>query len=102
MLTLGEKIKKIRISNNLKQSELAEIFYEYYYDLGYEIRDKEDNEKYNNMVDECYEIYIKIYGENKDNDKIETVVRNYFKLDDEYKLYMIKEKTAIEIRSEII
>ena len=26
-MTLGEKIKKIRISNNLKQSELAEIFY---------------------------------------------------------------------------
>lgn len=27
MKTLGEKIKKIRISNNLKQSELAEIFF---------------------------------------------------------------------------
>ena len=27
MLTLGEKIKKIRLSNNLKQSELAEMFF---------------------------------------------------------------------------
>ena len=27
MLTLGEKIKKIRLSNNLKQSELAEMLF---------------------------------------------------------------------------
>ena len=27
MLTLGEKIKNIRISNNLKQSELAEMLF---------------------------------------------------------------------------
>ena len=27
MLTLGDKIKKIRLSNNLKQSELAEILF---------------------------------------------------------------------------
>ena len=27
MVTLGEKIKKIRISNNLKQSEMAEMFF---------------------------------------------------------------------------
>jgi len=87
-----EKNKPIKV-------KLAEIFYEYYYDLGYETRNEEDNEQYINMVNECYENYIKIYGNNKDNERIETTVRDYFKLDDSYKLYSnsdeMQEKTKI-------
>lgn len=67
---------------------LSEIFFDYYYDLGNDPRTEEENKIMKQKFNECYEKYIKIYGTNtKSDEKIENVIKDYFGLDDSYKLY---------------
>lgn len=81
-------LKYDKDKNQPLDSILEEIFFEYYYALGNDPRTEEENEMMKQKFYECYEEYKRNYGENeKDKKIIEKSVRDYFKLDDSYKLY---------------